>query len=272
MRIIFVLKVQSALNPLQRFEFCKRFLNMSYEKYKRRKQNRFMELVEEAKRVLKKTFVSQEPKINLSDPQKRLEDSFMDMSRNTKEEIKSIKSIFNIQISDVETKLVNSQVRVEDTLKETTRKTMDSLNMLAEGVATNYKQIQVKLAENEHSIAKAILHLSNKTTDEMNYFRLILNEKLLGLENKFIHSIEDTFGKFDKYLNTMNVSLDVQSSEMRKSFETTNRSSKEIKNDLHTLRNNSFSRIEEKLETFFVEIKELKENMAKINETFEKQS
>lgn len=267
MRIMFVLKVQSALNPLMRYECCKRFLNMSFEKHKRKQQNKLMKLIERCKLILKKTFISEEPKINLSDPQKRLEDSFMDMSRNTKEEIKSIKSIFNIQITDVETKLVNSQVRVEDTLKETTRKTMDSLDMLAEGAANNCKQIQKKLAENEFTIEKAILNLGSRTTDEMNYFRLILNEKLLNLETKFINSIENTFGMLDKYLNAMSSNLDVQSFEMRKNFETSNKSSKQIKNELDTLKIYSFNRIEEKIESFSLEIKELKENVAKINQS-----
>lgn len=270
MRIMFVLKVQSALNPLQRFEFCKRFLNMSFEKHKRRQQNKLVKLVEKVKRVLKKTFISEEPKINLSDPQKRLEDSFMDMSRNTKEEIKSIKSLFNIQISDVETKLVNSQVRVEDTLKETTRKTIDSMDMLAQGVSNSYNKIHNKLGENEHTIEKAILNLGTKTSDEMNYFRVILNEKMFNLENKLILSVENSFRKFDKYLNSMNSNLDVQSSEMRKNFETSNKSSKQIKNDLDTLKTNSFSKIEEKIERFVLEIKELRENISKINQSLNK--
>ena len=145
MRIMFVLKVQSALNPLQKYPFLKRFLNMRFEKHKPKQQKRLIQILERVKLILKKTFISEEPKINLSDPQKRLEDSFADMSRNTKEEIKSIKLLFNIQISDVETKLVNSQVRVEDTLNEMTRKTTQALDMLAENALANYTKMQAHI-------------------------------------------------------------------------------------------------------------------------------
>ena len=263
---MFVLKVQSALNPLQRFDFCRRFLNMTFEKHKLNHQNKFMKYLAKIKKILKETFMSEEPKINLSDPQKRLEDSFMDMSRNTKEEIKSIKSIFNIQISDVETKLVNSQVRVEDTLNEMTRKTQQNLEMLAEGAANNYKKMKIQLAESEHALEKSILNLGSKTTDEMNYFRLILNEKLSNLETKFLNLMEESFGKLDKYLNSLNSNLEIQSLETRKNFENSSKSSKQIKNDIDLIRYNSFGQIEDKIEKFHLQIKELKENICKINE------
>jgi hypothetical protein len=66
--------------------------------------------------------------LSLSDPQKRLEDSFTETARVTSEQIKSIKFGFGTQISDVETKLFNSQRRLQDSLNEMASNTTQQIN------------------------------------------------------------------------------------------------------------------------------------------------
>jgi hypothetical protein len=97
MRIMFVLKIQSAVNPFQRTCIAPLF-NMSYTKYDTTTKNAFVRLTERAWRLMAKKFSSKEPAIMLQDPQKRLEDSFLEMSVKTCDQIKSIRSLFDNQV------------------------------------------------------------------------------------------------------------------------------------------------------------------------------
>ena len=76
MRIMFVLKVQSAVYPFQKTGLFKIF-NMSYTKYSLQPANGITKFLEEQWARFFKVFQSKEPEIILQDPQKRLEDSFL---------------------------------------------------------------------------------------------------------------------------------------------------------------------------------------------------
>ena len=94
MRIMFVLKIQSALY-LFRKTCLRRFLNMSFNKYSLRTDNPLTKLKNKVWRLLNQ---SRENTIKLSDPQKRLEEAFFEMSRSTRDEIKSIRYGFSQQV------------------------------------------------------------------------------------------------------------------------------------------------------------------------------
>jgi hypothetical protein len=98
MRIMFVLKIQSAVNPFQRTWIWPLF-DMSYTKYNINEKSSFTRLTERIWLGAVKTFSPKEPAIILQDPQKRLEDTFLEMSVKTCDQIKSIRSLFDNQVS-----------------------------------------------------------------------------------------------------------------------------------------------------------------------------
>jgi hypothetical protein len=98
MRIMFVLKIQAAVNPFQRTWIWPLF-DMSYSKYDMNAKSSFTRFTDRILKRVAKTFSSKEPAIILQDPQKRLEDSFLEMSVKTCDQIKSIRSLFDNQVS-----------------------------------------------------------------------------------------------------------------------------------------------------------------------------
>ena len=92
MRIMFVLKLQAAIQPLcEHIHFLNRILGMNFKIYSYENENRLIKIAYTLYSKIIKLISSKEQRIILSDPQKRLEDSFVEMSRLTSEHIKSIK-------------------------------------------------------------------------------------------------------------------------------------------------------------------------------------
>lgn len=114
MRIMFVLKVQSAIAPFKR-TFIGKYLNMSWVRYYPDEERSIFKLLELFFKEFTEVFKSKQPQIKLVDPQKRLEDTLLEMTKQTNDQIKSIKALFNNQVNDVETKLNNSQVNTKAT-------------------------------------------------------------------------------------------------------------------------------------------------------------
>lgn len=114
MRIMFVLKVQSAIAPFKR-TFIGKYLNMSWVRYYPDEERSIFKLLELFFKEFTEVFKSKQPQIKLVDPQKRLEDTLLEMTKQTNDQIKSIKALFNNQVNDVETKLNNSQVNTKPT-------------------------------------------------------------------------------------------------------------------------------------------------------------
>ena len=112
MRIMFVLKVQSAIAPFKR-TFIGKYLNMSWVRYYPDEERSIFKLLELFFKEFTEVFKSKQPQIKLVDPQKRLEDTLLEMTKQTNDQIKSIKALFNNQVNDVETKLNNSQVNTK---------------------------------------------------------------------------------------------------------------------------------------------------------------
>lgn len=109
---MFVLKVQSAIAPFKR-TFIGKYLNMSWVRYYPDEERSIFKLLELFFKEFTEVFKSKQPQIKLVDPQKRLEDTLLEMTKQTNDQIKSIKALFNNQVNDVETKLNNSQVNTK---------------------------------------------------------------------------------------------------------------------------------------------------------------
>ena len=98
MRIMFVLKVQSAINPFKRTLIGK-YLKMTWVRYHPDEERSIFKLVDIWFHKLLNIFKSKQPEINLADPQKRLEDTLVEMNKQTTEQIRSIKHLFNYQVN-----------------------------------------------------------------------------------------------------------------------------------------------------------------------------
>ena len=129
-------------------------------------------------------FSSTEQQIILSDPQKRLEESFSEMARFTNDQIKSIKFGFSNQMSDVESKLFNSQRRLQDFLHEFANMTNEQIEQVKQDASHLNAAIKGEL-KNAHSLIDAKISDNDKRTSgsfkDMNKF---LIQHLAGVESR----------------------------------------------------------------------------------------
>ena len=153
MRIMFVLNVESSLSKIRnRVFFCKKVLNMRYKSYSYDNENRFVKSRDKLLIFLKRSFKSKEPSIKLVDPQKRLEDNLVELSRSTGEELKSIRETFGNQLTDVEIKLSNSQQRLEDQLLEMGRKTITNFELNKEDSSNQMNFVENRFLNTQPNI------------------------------------------------------------------------------------------------------------------------
>ncbi len=92
MRISFVLKIQSAIDPIsKRLNCCGTLLNMTFKSYSYERDLKLIKLIDQMYKQFLLFISTTEQDVILADPQKRLEDQFNQMSESTGEQIKSIK-------------------------------------------------------------------------------------------------------------------------------------------------------------------------------------
>ena len=92
MRIAFVLKIQSAIDPIAKRLTCCRFLfNMTFESFNSKRDHRLIQLMTALWQRLMDIISSNEEEVNLADQSKRLEDQFNLMSEFTQEQIKGLR-------------------------------------------------------------------------------------------------------------------------------------------------------------------------------------
>ena len=145
MRIIFVLKVQESLKPFIRGEFSKKYLNIQFEDYSYDNEYKFIKTQNKIIEYLKNKFSSVEPSVELIDPQQRLEESLIELTRSTNTDIKTIRENLSHQIGEVEHKLANSQQRIEDCLVEMTCRTTTNFESTKEDSSNSIGLVEVKL-------------------------------------------------------------------------------------------------------------------------------
>lgn len=182
MRIVFVLKVQSALIPFQK-TFLKHFLNMSFSKYSLESESRLAVIRSKIWSKTKDLFSNKEHTIKLSDPQKRLEDAFNEMARNTDEAIKSIKFGFVNQISDTETRLYNSQIKLQDSIIELTNLTNLQIAQVREENNQSHKNVVSRLGETRSDLEQSIQKLASETDERLTKMNTTFNDQLVESED-----------------------------------------------------------------------------------------
>lgn len=92
MRIAFVLKIQSAIDPITKHLSCCRFVfNMTFDNFNPKKDHKLIQLLTAMYTRFMKIISSNEEEITMADPSKRLEDQFNLMSEFTQEQIKGLR-------------------------------------------------------------------------------------------------------------------------------------------------------------------------------------
>lgn len=219
-------------------------LNMTFERYDARNENNILKIFNNLWIRLSLFLSSKDPEIKLLDPQKRLEDSFLEMSKNTSEQIKSIKSLFNNQVSDVESKLNNSQVRVEDGINEMARNTTSYMENLIEELNANSKNMVTRLEKAELKLESSIGKLNMRVMDELSSSKIYFDDKLNRMEKKLIELLN---------LSTNNLNLKINSVDttIQKSFSDLEETVKKTESKI-------FEQMDESTEYLNKELKELK--------------
>ncbi len=162
MRIVFVLKVQSALIPFQK-TCLGSFLNMSFTRYSLDSRSALAAF----RTKIKDLFSSKEHTIKLSDPQKRLEDSFLEMARTTEDNIKSIRFGFINQLSDTEIRLGNAQIKLQDAIVELANTTNEQLNIVRDENSKTHQEMVSRVKQTESELSTSILRLAQDTNDRL---------------------------------------------------------------------------------------------------------
>ena len=145
MRIIFVLKVQESLKPFIKGPLTKKYLNLQFDSYTYDNEYKFIKLQDKIVRCLKNKFSSVEPSVELIDPQQRLEESMIELTRSTNSDLRSIRENLSHQIEEVEHKLSNSQQRIEDCLVEMTCRTTTNFESTKEDSSNSIGLVEIKL-------------------------------------------------------------------------------------------------------------------------------
>lgn len=267
MRIIFVLKVQAALYPLMNTKF-KPLINMNYTIYHLDSTNKFLILKDKLLAKAMELFSSKEPTINISDPQKRLEDSFKDMERQSTEQMKGLKFGFSNQISESESRLFNSQRRIQDSLIESVTKTFEKLNEIREHNDKLNKDIKSRIIDTQKQIEDAILKFSSKTNDEFkhtnDFFNIHMNDteaKIISLNNRIqdilIETAERTnahFQSIKEFSDSQNQNLCVNINSMNKNIQDfigiTNQQTKSEIEKVEQNLNGKIAELDERLKTY----------------------
>ncbi|RNA08850.1 hypothetical protein BpHYR1_016663 [Brachionus plicatilis] len=185
MRIMFVLKVQSALNLFSN-TCLGNCLNMQVTKYSLNEENKFVRIKNQLWKNAKNLLSSNEHTIKLSDPQKRLEDSFNEMSRCTSEQIRSIRFGFSNQIGDCESRLSNSQRRLQDSLTELSHRTNQQMEGLKKETLEANLDLKKSLFETQEELRNWIESLSQSTNFELSDAKQSFNEHMSDSETKIM--------------------------------------------------------------------------------------
>jgi len=190
LRIMFVLKVQSAVNSLENNILAKKcfakFLNMNFTSYSPERENTFIKLIGLIQSKYSKIFASNEQQIILSDPQKRLEESFLEMARLTTEQIRSIKFGFSNQISDVESKLSNSQRRLYDFLTEFANNTNEQIEVVKQDAHALNLKMKADLKNWKDTLEVEIDEATKKNSIEFDYTNKYFMSRFAGVEARLI--------------------------------------------------------------------------------------
>jgi hypothetical protein len=159
---------------------------MNFYKYSYEEESRLVRLKNKIWTRARNLLTAREHTIKLSDPQKRLEDSFKEMSRSTGEQITSIKFGFSNQITDVESKLFNSQRRLQDSIIELSSKSGEQFGCIRDSTRSLLIELKQSMNDGQRALDAKLGELYTRTNSELNYTNKYLNGQLGDVEAKIL--------------------------------------------------------------------------------------
>lgn len=126
---------------------------MSFTHYSyTRNENILIQTIHKYSNYINSKLKSDNPEINLVDPQTRLEDSIFELSTNTQGNFKQVREALQYQMIEVNDKLNKSKQRLEDCLTEMSRKTVANFESTAEDSSTALLNVESNLIRSQNQI------------------------------------------------------------------------------------------------------------------------
>ena len=149
--IFYVLRIQRVVFRLYtRFEFSKKILNMNFKKYNSQNLNKLLSLADSLKDKTFNYLTKEDLTINLLDPQKRLENIILNVSRETNEKLEYFENKISNKLNETESKIYDAQNRLQNLLNEFLIISENQINNLKEEL----KSINSFLKKDFHVIQK----------------------------------------------------------------------------------------------------------------------
>ena len=205
-----MLKVQETLKSFIRGPITKRMLSLQFDHYSPDEDYKFIKAYNKVRDFLKGKFKSVEPTINLVDPQKRLEDNMIELSRSTNSDLKSIRENLTNQISEVEHKLSNSQQRIEDCLIEMTCRTATDFEITKEDSSNSIGIVEDKLEKLTNGMFQNFFALNTILKYYFTSIRQSFKNLISNLETKAMVHFKKVEKKLDELIFQLNQAIYLQ--------------------------------------------------------------
>ena len=183
MQIRYVLRIQKAIQPINNyFSFSKKILNMNFKIYNDKTDNKLLKLSNIVTKRLN-CFAIKEDQIilNLADPNKRLENILLDISREINEKIDRFKQNYSTKLNETECKLLNAQTRLQDSLNEFSSIALNQISTFRDEMNTVNKKVNNDLDNLQTDVHKA--------SQDIAYTKKYFNTRLAESEQKFLSQI-----------------------------------------------------------------------------------
>jgi hypothetical protein len=214
MRIIFVLKVQESLKPFIIGPLTRKYLDIKFDNYSEMNEYKLIKSFNKILKYLKIKFSSVEPTIALIDPQQRLEDGLIELSRNTQSNLKLIRENLSDQLNDLEYKLANSQQRIADCLVEMNTKTTTNFETTKEESSDSIGIVEIKLDVISNFLNRNFFDVKSQLKNHICSFRQSFKNVISNLENNIFKRLEE----IKHYLESFHDSFKKNQEEHRREF------------------------------------------------------
>ncbi len=134
-RITYSLSIQSGFDPIiKRFTFLKKIFNMNFSQFTR--ESEFMEKIHKKRDAFFKLMKGRE-EINLSDPQKRLEEMIQKVFKSSDTDTENLEKMFRSRLDELEFKLADSNRHIFTNILELGNTTEKNFYGIKEDMALN---------------------------------------------------------------------------------------------------------------------------------------
>ncbi len=150
LRIMYSLSIQSVAEPIiNKFPLLKKVFDMNFSQFT--KESEFMEKLHKKRNMFVKWTQAAES-INLSDPQKRLEEMFQKMFKSSDTDTENLEKMFRSRIDELEYKLADSNRHIFTNILELTSTTDKNFGEIRENISQSNQGISDYFSKFEGSL------------------------------------------------------------------------------------------------------------------------